>query len=111
MMSIFFQEQQNHPLKTADDIMTEKQTGSSGSFSGHRVTVLWWEMAEEVMSHLIPDLQNRKKASQYQLGIGSRRKRKRGRSRRERKEIAGLRGRSRHSRQMVKKEGEKRKIK
>lgn len=68
-------------------------------------------MAEEVMSHLIPELQSRKKVSQYQIGIGSRSKRKRERSRRARNEIAGLRGRSRHSRQMVEKEGGNRKRK
>lgn len=46
-------------------------------------------MAEEMMSQPTSDVQSRKIASQYQIGIGSRSKRKRGRSRRGRKEIAG----------------------
>lgn len=106
-MSNFLQEQQNHLFKTADEMRAEKQTGTSGSCSGHPTAVLWWGMAGEAMSHLIPIYKAEKKASQYQFGIDSRSKRKRGK-RRARKETAALRGRSRHSRQMVEKEGEKR---
>lgn len=92
-MSIFLQEQQNHPFKTADEMWRERQTGSSGSCSGHPIAMLWWGMAEEIKSHLIPDLQSRKKSISIsiwnwfkkQKEEGKKQKGKEGNSRTERK--------------------------